>query len=73
MSDFGHVIGELKKAMAEHAEESLNKREGDAFDYGHACGHKQGLARALEIIDGVLEETDSKPSSFEKHLKGNRK
>ena len=72
MADFEHVIGELKKAMAEHATESLGKREGSAFDYGHACGHQQGLARALEIIDGVLEETDEE-SPFKKHLKGIRK
>ena len=73
MGDSERIIAEIKKAMAEHSSSALAKTEGDAFAFGHVCGYQQALRASLEIVEGVLDESDSAESSFSKNLKGTRK
>jgi hypothetical protein len=72
MDRFEQLIDDLKKEQAVHAQRTLRRTEGTQFDFGLTCGLFQGLSRALEIAEGILNQDDKGESTFAKNLKGTR-
>jgi hypothetical protein len=49
-------IGEVKVALAEIAQDSMQFPKRDPFEHGTQCGRYQGLNLALEILESVVRE-----------------
>lgn len=56
----GRFIGEVKKTLAETAEDSMMYPKGEAFEHGVQVGVYRGMVNALAILDGLLADADDK-------------
>jgi hypothetical protein len=70
MNEITTVLTELNRLLRNHAETALSASQGTEFEYGRMCGLNQGLMRAKSVLESVLDKSDTKTSSFEKHLRG---
>lgn len=53
-------IGEMKRNMEEHAEASMLRPKHDLFCLGEAAGVYQGMRKSLDILEGILRDTNEK-------------
>lgn len=58
----GKFIGEVKKTLAETAEDSMMFPKGDSFEHGVQVGKYQGLRNALEILESVMRDQQEQDS-----------
>lgn len=58
----GRFIGNVKKALAEHAEYSMRFPKPDPFEHGRQVGIYQGLGIALDHLEDVLNSTQEEQS-----------
>ena len=52
----GRFIGEVKKTLAETAEDSMMYPKGEAFEHGAQVGKYQGLRFSLDILESILRD-----------------
>ena len=52
----GRFIGEVKKTLAETAEDSMVYPKGEAFEHGVHVGRYQGLRFSLDILESILRD-----------------
>lgn len=52
----GRFIGEVKKTLAETAEDSMMYPKGDPFEHGVQVGKYQGLKFSLDILESILRD-----------------
>lgn len=52
----GRFIGEVKKTLAETAEDSMLYPKGDSFEHGVQVGKYQGLKFSLDILESILRD-----------------
>jgi hypothetical protein len=53
------TLAALIERMNEHKDGALNHSEGDAFQYGKACGVAQGHREALKIFQDAIAADDN--------------
>jgi hypothetical protein len=70
MSEVEKSIRELEALRDQHSRDALRASTGNEFDYGRVCGIHQGLGMAIEAIKKTLEDSDARPSTLEKNLRG---
>ena len=61
------ALAALIERMNEHKDGALDHSEGDAFQYGRACGVAQGHRDALNILKEAIAADDNDGQS--KHFK----
>lgn len=52
----GRFIGEVKKTLAETAEDSMMFPKGDQFEHGRQVGTYQGLRLSLDVLESILRD-----------------
>lgn len=52
----GRFIGEVKKTLAETAEDSMMYPKADPFGHGAQVGTYQGLRFSLDILESILRD-----------------
>lgn len=52
----GRFIGEVKKTLAENAEDSMMYPAGDPFLHGVQVGKYQGLRLSLDILESIMRD-----------------
>lgn len=61
------ALSQLLERMNEHKDGALNHSEGDAFQFGKACGVHHGHREALKILQDAIAADDNDGQS--KHFK----
>lgn len=54
----GRFIGEVKKTLAQNAEDSMQFPKADPFGHGTQVGQHQGLRLSLEILESIMRDTN---------------
>ena len=68
MSDpiVGRFIGNVKRALAEHAEDSMKFPKADAFEHGRQIGVYAGLELALQHLNDIINDLNKEQAHDER-------